>query len=117
MPDRSYLEVKEAALQTVALQKLPGRMSQLTRSVRVMTLAVLMLQGTELAAALRLLQALEAAVDEAEASAGQEGEPATASADLPHLLGWPNLVLRPISWRLLALRHDVAPVRENVPRI
>jgi hypothetical protein len=97
MPDRSYLEVKEAALQTVALRKLPDRMSQLTRSVRVMTLAVLMLQGTELAAAMRLLNALEAAVDAAEAdeSAEREGERAVSSADLPHLLRSPNLVLRP----------------------
>jgi hypothetical protein len=98
MPDRSYLEVKEAALQTVALHKLPGRMSQLTRSVRVMTLAVLMLQGTELATAMRLLHALEAAVDAAEAEAsGEQGERSTVSADLPHLLRWPNLVLRPSS--------------------
>jgi hypothetical protein len=99
MPDRSYLEVKEAALQTVALRKLPDRMSQLTRSVRVMTLAVLMLQGTELAAAMRLLSALEAAVDaaEAEGSAEQEGERSVSSADLPHLLRSPHLVLRPNS--------------------
>jgi hypothetical protein len=97
MPDRSYLEVKEAALQTVALHKLPGRMSQLTRSVRVMTLAVLMLQGTELAAAMRLLTALEAAVDaaEAEASAEQEGERSLSSADLPHLRVWRTPALRP----------------------
>jgi hypothetical protein len=97
MPDRSYREVKEAALQTVALQKLPGSMSQLNRSVRVMTLAVLMLQGTELAAATRLLTALEAAVDaaEAEVSKEQEGERSLSSADLPHLRRWPKLVLRP----------------------
>jgi hypothetical protein len=99
MPDRSYLEVKEAALQTVALRKLPDRISQLTRSVRVMTLAVLMLQGTELAAAMRLLNALEAAVDaaKAEGSAEQEGERSVSSADPPHLLRSPNLVLRPNS--------------------
>ena len=97
MPDRSYLEVKEAALQTVALHKLPGKMSQLTRSVRVMTLAVLMLQGTELAAAMRLLTALEAAVDaaEAEVSAEQEGERSLSSADLPHLRIWRTPALRP----------------------
>jgi hypothetical protein len=97
MPDRSYLEVKEAALQTVALHKLPGRMSQLTRSVRVMTLAVLMLQGTELAAAMRLLTALEAAVDAAEAEVGaeQEGERSLSSADLPRLRIWRTPALSP----------------------
>jgi hypothetical protein len=95
MPDRSYREVKEAALQTAALHKLPGGMSQLTRSVRVMTLAVLMLQGTELAAAMQLLHALEAAVDAAEVSVEQEGQRPLSSTDLPHLLRWPRLVLRP----------------------
>jgi hypothetical protein len=95
MPDRSYREVKEAALQTAALQKLPGEMSQLNRSVRAMTLAVLMLQGTELAAAMRLLNALEAAVDEAEVSVEQAGERSLSSTDLPHLLRWPKLMLRP----------------------
>src|SRR5215472_8481217 len=98
MPDRSYLEVKEAALQTVALHKLPGRMSEVTRSVRVMTLAVLMLQGTELAAAMRLLTALEAAVDAADAAevgAEQEGERSLSSADLPHLRVWRTPALRP----------------------
>ena len=97
MPDRSYREVKEAALQTAALHKLPGVMSELTRSVRVMTLAVLMLQGTELSAAVRLLAALEAAVDaaEAEVSTEQDGERSRSSVDLPHLLRWPKLMLRP----------------------
>jgi hypothetical protein len=96
MPDRSYREVKEAALQTAALHKLPGRISQLTRSVRVMTLAMLMLQGAELSAAMRLLNALEAAVDaaEAEAVAKQEGERSPSSADVPHLRLWRAPVLR-----------------------
>lgn len=97
MPDRSYLEVKQAALQTVALHKLPDRMNELTRSMRVMTLAVLMLQGTELDAAMRLLHALEAAVDAAEPapSTEQEAERSISGTDLPHLLRWPKLVLRP----------------------
>ena len=97
MPDRSYLEVKEAALQTVALHKLPGKMSQLRRSVRVMTLAVLMLQGTELAAAMRLLHSLEAAVDASEAEAGgePEGDRSLNGADLPRLRGASVPALRP----------------------
>ncbi len=96
MPERSYREVKEAALQTVALRKLPDEMSQLNRSVRVMTLALLLLRDTQLEAAMRMLTALEAAVDEAELSE-EEGdeEQSVSSADVSHLPIWQRPDLRP----------------------
>ena len=97
MPERSYREVKEAALQTVALHKLPGKMSQLNRSVRVMTLALLLLQDTELEAAMRMLTALEAAVDETALSDEQDEEQSVSSADVSHLPVWRRPDLRPSS--------------------
>jgi hypothetical protein len=97
MPERSYREVKEAALQTVALHKLPGKMNQLNRSVRVMTLAVLLLHDTELEAAMRMLTALEAAVGETELSDEPDEEQSVSSADVSHLPVWQRPDLRPSS--------------------
>jgi hypothetical protein len=73
MPDRSYREVREATLQTIALHQLPGILTRLTQSVRVLTLALLLLQGTELGGAVQLLRRLEAAVAELEADEGGAG--------------------------------------------
>jgi hypothetical protein len=91
MPDRSYREVREATLQTIALHQLPGLLTRLTQSVRVLTLAILLLQGTELGHAVQLLRRLEAAIGELEVddSGGDRALPARCSgADLRGARGW-----------------------------